>query len=222
MDVAATVKRVPKWAWVASAGVAGGVLFIRHRQNSGTSTSTTDTSASDTDQTDGTFPASGVLSSTQGVGDSGDGSSTGSSFSSELGDLGTLLTTFFPFGITGNPDPSLATPAASVTGDTGASASADTSTSAAGTLPATAGGGGAPTSGATIAAPAPQVVATNPVAPANPEAGATGSTGSRGTAAATPTCGGEFPFLGPNGCYKVAVSNGKRWHLYASGLRVEV
>lgn len=140
---AGPIKKVPKWAWIASVGVVGGVAVMRWRSNQGSQADTASagdaTAPGDYSQGIESFPATGTVTS-PGYSGGGDG---GSSV-----DLPSLIDSLGNIFAQAQPDwPSILA-----------------------SLPGYAGGGGAPISTNTGAAPATNDAA--PVAPA-PQAGAT-------------------------------------------------
>lgn len=139
------LKKVPKWAWVASGGVIVGVAVMRWRSNSGSKVPTgQDTATADTGLTSQSFPAAGVVPAAAGDAgySGGNGSGTSVDIPALMDSLGNFLAVNTPVDHT-----------------------ADVVTAVLAGLPGYAGGGGAPQSGAAAAAPAPQNQAPTPPAP---------------------------------------------------------
>jgi hypothetical protein len=91
------LKKVPKWAWIAGAGVTGGVIFYRvtHRGNTADTADSGDaTAAGDFGQT---YSPLGTVTSTQPTLSSGDGYAGGLSAAAggvQISDVTDLLTAF--------------------------------------------------------------------------------------------------------------------------------
>lgn len=180
-------KRVPKWAWIASAGVAGGILYMKRTKKGeqvDQSAPQDATAPADYGQTGQAFTAGYV--DVPYSGSPGAAQDNSVDIPSLIGALGTFIPQQPP--PVQIPDV-LAALAPFV-------------------------GGGAPIATTTTVGPAPATAAPTPPPPV--------------PAKAPDPCTGEFPFKGPDGCYKVVCASGKgdhakgRWHFYKSGKEVRV
>jgi hypothetical protein len=190
--VAATgsaLKKVPKWAWIAGAGVTGGVIFYRvtHRGNAADKADAGDaTAAGDFGQT---YSPLGTVTSTTPTLSAGDyaGGLSPAAGGLQISDVTDLL------GAVSAARPEQPPPVNAV----------DLLNSI---LPYL--GGGAPSSGATGAAPAAPAAAPTPPPP---------------PAAGPAPCPAKYPYRSDRGCYQVycAPKGGSRaagrWHNYQSG-----
>lgn len=142
------LKKVPKWAWVASGGVIAGVAVMRWRSNKGTpAPSGQATSTADTGLTGQSFPAAGVVPAAAGDAgySGGNGGGTSVDIPALIDSLGNVIAINTP------PDHT-----------------ADIVHEIFANLPGYAGGGGAPSASGTGAPPAGQDSAPTPPAPAPP------------------------------------------------------
>lgn len=215
MSLGATVKKVPKWAWIASAGIVGGVVVMRMRSaKAGTQTTTADssdaTAAGDYGLGASAFPSDGVVSA--------GGASDGSDDSSAPIDIAGIVTA----AISAIPDHTQDIL------DANAAAEAGWQTVFA-NLPGMAGGGGAPSSGTTGANPDtsgqsnPPIDNGTPAAP--PAATVTPPVTVKPTVVSqTHQCPGDYPKGTYPNCYREEVSHGPSasngnkkagtWHVY--------
>lgn len=197
----AALKRVPKWAWIASGGVVVGVLFVR-RTKSGQQVDTTSSQdatapADYGSQATAGFPSAGVVTSGVGASDSGvsgGGAGLGAS------DILDIINATQPVDHTQEILDFVASERASYTD----------------ALSQLALGGGAPQSAGTAETPAPQAPA-----PTSPPVVTPTPTPVR-TVKVAP-CAQPYPFANGNDCYTVVCASGKgdkkkgKWHVYKSG-----
>ena len=199
MDAAATIKRVPKWAWIASGGIVAGVLVMRARglpgQRVDTTASEDYTSAGEYVQTASSFPAQGVV---------GAGAFYPSEVSSNSQDVAGLIEALTPLFPVDNSQYAI---------DAIRDSQRDAQQSIADAIANLNVGGGAQTSTATATQPAaPSSAATPPAT----------------KPVVVSPCGGDYPFENSGDCYKVVCASGKgdyaagRWHFYKSGRKVRV
>jgi hypothetical protein len=190
----AAVKKVPKWAWIAGAGVTGGVIFYRvtHRSNAvDTAGSADQTAAGDFGQT---YSPLGTVTSSTPTLSSGDyaGGLSPAAGGIAISDITDLL------GAVQAGRPEQPSPINAV----------DLLNSI---LPFI--GGGPPQSATPYEAPAPQYAAPTPPPPPAPAPAPAGP----------PPCPSKYPFRSDRGCYQVycAPKGGSRapgrWHNYESG-----
>lgn len=207
------VKKLPRGVWIVSlaGGASLGVLFlIRNRKKVPDPGNTTDSTET-----------TGALNSDQSVTPLSYGSSSGYGYAGDYGG-GAVGGT----GIAGDPSVNIG----------GGYVPLSALTDALGQLwgmgaPLVGGGaqGGTDSSGGSTYTPPANDVGTaipnpTPPAPAAPQAVVPQvvSSAPQPTTSTNPCSGTAHPFLGPHGCYRVVLANGKRYHYYANGLKLEV
>jgi hypothetical protein len=221
MDITNAIKHAPKWSYYAGGGVIVGVVSLRLWKHRTTSTGETPAAGSD----------SGGLSdlgapSVAGTGGSGPGYVIPPVIapSAPVDQSGTGLTELQQLYFTGVEDLLHTVPDVyqQVWGPIQQNDQALVNAA----ISSIANGGSAPQP--VQQNPTPVAVA-QPAAPAAPAATpVTAAPPAPAPAPADPCPGGEFPFSGPHGCYKVVCASGKgdhakgRWHFYKSGLEEHV
>lgn len=221
MNFTSTIKRAPKWAWFTAAGVGVGAAAIKlYKGRAVEDPNQAATDGTTAGVTGGTpvltaSPTSIISPPVVGVTQSDDGGSLLSlaglyigatqdvmdTLSNIYGPVAAIEQNWFENGFPTNP---LAfTPDQIIT---------------------LAGGGNSPQP--VVQAPPPQASVPTPVAQPPVQSAPAPAPAPQPVPAATasgPQCGGEFPFVGPAGCYKVVCASGKgdhakgRWHFYQNG-----